>query len=136
MPDRNPHRTPEELSAELGDDFDVLRALGTGNVATVFLARERALSRLVAIKVMDPATASDDTTRKRFEREAQSAASLAGHPHVVSVYRYGVLPAGDPYIIMRYVKGRTMEERTESVEDTLRRVIREELPGLCKAAGG
>lgn len=111
MSNKPPHRTPEELSAALGDEFDVLRALGTGNVATVFLARERALSRLVAIKVMDPATASDETTRKRFEREARSAASLAGHPHVVSVYRYGVLPEGDPYIIMRYVKGRTMEER-------------------------
>lgn len=111
MPDTGAHRTPEELSTALGDEFDVLRALGTGKVATVFLARERALSRLVAIKVMDPATASDETTRKRFEREARSAASLAGHPHVVSVYRYGVLPAGDPYIIMRYVKGRTMEER-------------------------
>lgn len=104
-------RTPEELSTALGDEFDVLQTLGTGTVATVFLARERALSRLVAIKVMDPATASDDTTRKRFEREAQSAASLAAHPHVVSVYRYGVLPEGDPFIIMQYVKGRTMEER-------------------------
>lgn len=111
MPDADAHRTPEELSAALGDEFDVLRALGTGKVATVFLARERALSRLVAVKVMDPATAADETTRKRFEREARSAASLAGHPHVVSVYRYGVLPEGDPYIIMRYVKGRTMEER-------------------------
>lgn len=105
------HRSPEDLSEALGEDFDVLRALGTGKVATVFLARERALSRLVAIKVMDPATAHDETTRKRFEREARSAASLAGHPHVVSVYRYGVLPQGDPYIIMRYVQGRTMEER-------------------------
>ncbi len=104
-------RTREELAAALGQDFDILRPLGSGSVATVFLAREKALSRLVAIKVMDRRTAADETTRRRFEREARAAASLSDHPNVAGVYRFGQLPDDSPFIVMRFVKGRTMEER-------------------------
>jgi serine/threonine protein kinase len=104
-------RTREELAAALGQDFDILRLLGSGSVATVFLAREKALSRLVAIKVMDRRTAADETTRRRFEREARAAASLSDHPNVAGVHRFGQLPDDSPFIVMRFVKGRTMEER-------------------------
>ena len=109
--DERSDRTREELAAALGEDFDILRPLGAGSVATVFLAREKALSRLVAIKVMDRRTAADETTRRRFEREARAAASLSDHPNVAGVYRFGHLPDASPFIVMRFVKGKTMEER-------------------------
>jgi serine/threonine protein kinase len=79
-------------------------------MSTVYLARDKALGRLVAVKVLLPGRAKDETARKRFEREARAAATLS-HANVVQVYRFGRLPDGTPYMVERFVKGRTMEER-------------------------
>jgi serine/threonine-protein kinase len=98
------------LQEALGGEYEIKRELGKGTVARVFLARDRSLGRLVAIKVLLPGRAADETARKRFEREAKASASLA-HPNVVEVYRFGRLPDETPYLVMRFVKGRTMEER-------------------------
>ena len=100
----------EELRESLGGRFEIKKKLGSGSMATVYLALERELGRLVAIKVLSPAHAEDETAKKRFEREAKAAASLS-HPKVVQVYQLGRLPDGTPYLVMRFVRGRTMEER-------------------------
>jgi serine/threonine-protein kinase len=97
------NRVREELAPEL----QITRALGKSPVAIVYLAREPALKRLVAIKILAPDLASDESAMRRFEREAQSAARIA-HPNVVTVYRVGRLPDGLPYLVMRYVKGRSL----------------------------
>jgi serine/threonine protein kinase len=57
--------------AELQPDLEVLRPLGSGDTANVYLAREPALQRLVAVKVLRPDVAADTVARQRFEREAQ-----------------------------------------------------------------
>jgi len=101
------------LRQELAPELEVVRVLGRGSVANVFLAREAALKRFVAVKVLDPERAEDERARKRFEREAQAAAALS-HPNIVGVYRVGRLSTGVPYIVMQYVKGRTMEDRLEA----------------------
>lgn len=107
-------RVLESARAGLGVDFDVLRPLGRGKVAVVLLARDRALGVLVAIKVLRPGKASDETARRRFEREARAAASLADHVHTVAVTRFGRLPDETPFVVMQYVKGRNMEERLQA----------------------
>jgi len=104
----------DDLVAALGADYEILRTLGAGNAATVYLARDRALGVLVAIKALHAAQAQDETARKRFEREARSAASMADHPNIVAVSRFGVAEGRTPYVIMQYVKGRTMEERLKA----------------------
>ena len=101
----------------LRSDFDIRRQLGEGSMATVYLAVEHDLGRQVAIKVLKPGRVADETARKRFEREARAAASLV-HRNVVPVYRFGRLADETPYLVMRYVKGRTMEERL-AAEGTL-----------------
>jgi tRNA A-37 threonylcarbamoyl transferase component Bud32 len=106
-----PDHTTEQLRDSLGGEFEILRLLGKGATSLVYLARERALGRLVAIKVLRRAKADDETARRRFEREARTAASISEHPDVVAVHRYGRLKDDTPYLVMRYVKGRTMEER-------------------------
>ncbi|MDX1646821.1 MAG: serine/threonine-protein kinase [Longimicrobiales bacterium] len=106
-------RSVDELQKALGDDFEVLRRLGKGSMATVFLAREKSLGRLVAVKVLLPGRAADETARRRFEREAKASASLV-HPQIVQVFRFGRLPDETPYLVMRFVKGRTMEERLKA----------------------
>lgn len=112
-PSEAERRSIEELQEALGDDLEVLRSLGKGSMATVYLARERSLGRLVAVKVLLPGRATEETARRRFEREAKAAASLV-HPRVVQVFRFGRLPDETPYLVMRYVKGRTMEERLKA----------------------
>lgn len=130
------HPTVDELQTALGPEFEVVRELGEGAVAVVYLAKEKGLDRLVAVKVLRASQAQDETTRKRFEREARSSASLS-HPKVVQVYRYGRLPDDTPYLVMRYVKGRTMEERLDAEgrlePKTARRTLHEVASALAAA---
>ena len=122
----------EALQAALGADFEIKQKLGRGSVATVWLAREKALGRLVAVKVLLPGRARDETARKRFEREAKAAATLS-HPNVVQVYRFGRLPDGTPYLVMRFVKGRTMEERLAAEGRLSADLARKVLAGVASA---
>jgi tRNA A-37 threonylcarbamoyl transferase component Bud32 len=99
----------ESLRAALLPELEPIRALGSGATAHVYLAREPALARLVAVKVLRAEVAEDAVARQRFEREAQSAARIA-HPHVTAIYRVGRVPDGRPYIVMEYVEGRTLQD--------------------------
>lgn len=101
------------LRKELAPDLEIVRKLSRGAMAVVYLARERELKRLVAVKVLSPKRARDETARLRFEREAQAAASLS-HPNIVAIYRVGRLSNDLPYFIMQYVKGRTMADRIKA----------------------
>jgi serine/threonine protein kinase len=99
-----------QLREELAPDLEVLRSIGTGRAGRVYLARERALDRLVAVKVLEPRLARDVTARTRFEREARAAAAL-DHPNAVAVHRTGILASGVPYLVMQYVRGPNLEDR-------------------------
>jgi eukaryotic-like serine/threonine-protein kinase len=88
------------------------RRLGSGGMATVFLARDTELDRPVALKVLAEHLADDTDFRARFVREARLAAAL-GHPNVVTVFDAG-FDGGRPFIVMEYVEG-------ETVADLLRR---------------
>jgi serine/threonine protein kinase len=101
------------LQAELDSEFQIVRLLGGGSVAEVYLARERALQRLVAIKVMKPELATDKTARKRFEREGRSAAKIHHH-NVATVHRVGSLADETPFIIMEYVEGRNLADALQA----------------------
>jgi eukaryotic-like serine/threonine-protein kinase len=99
----------DTLRTALLPDLELIRALGSGASADVFLAREPALQRLVAVKVLRSDLCADAVVRQRFEREAQSAARIT-HPHVTAVHRVGRLGDDRPYIVMEYVDGRTLAD--------------------------
>jgi tetratricopeptide (TPR) repeat protein len=99
----------ERVRAALGSDFEIIRRLGQGGMASVFLAREIALNRLVAIKVLDPDLGASPVFGSRFQREAETAAALQ-HPHVVSILRVGTAD-GLSYIVMAYVDGGSLADR-------------------------
>jgi serine/threonine protein kinase len=101
------------ILAELQPDLEVLRPLGSGDSANVYLAREPALQRLVAVKVLRSDVAPDTVARQRFEREAQSAARIS-HPNVTAIYRVGRLAGDVPYMVMEYIDGRTVRDMVES----------------------
>ena len=69
----------------LGGRYEIHRRLARGGMAEVFLARDSALDRPVAVKVLFPEFATDPSFVERFRREAQSAANLT-HPNIVGVY--------------------------------------------------
>lgn len=120
VPDRSPGSpaggggSPSELEGrlreELAPDLEILRPLGSGRSSRVFLGRDRALARLVAIKALDSQSAQKPTAARRFEREARSIAALT-HPNVVDIHRFGRLSDATPYLVMRYVPGRSAAER-------------------------
>jgi len=101
------------LKTELAPDLEVIRLLGTGRMAEVFLARQVSLDRLVAVKVLSRRISRNDSARARFDREAKAAASLETL-HAVSVYRSGHLEDGVPFLVMQYVRGGTLEDRLEA----------------------
>jgi tRNA A-37 threonylcarbamoyl transferase component Bud32 len=102
-------RLEDQAVAGLAPELELVRLLGEGSTARVYLAREPALDRLVAIKVLRPEYAADETARRRFEREARASARIS-HPNVIQVYRVGRLASGQPYIVMAYVEGRTLAD--------------------------
>jgi serine/threonine protein kinase len=96
-------RIAREIAEEPGGKYEVLREIGRGGMGLVFLARDRELERLVAIKVLSPALLSDDAMVQRFIREARIIASLR-HPSIISIYDVG--QARDlRYFVMDYIDG-------------------------------
>src|ERR671938_1779887 len=96
----------------IGTVFDgryrILRKLGAGGMADVYLAEDQELGRRVAIKILNDRHANDDQFIERFRREAKNAAAL-NHPNIVSIYDRG--EAEDTYYIaMEFLDGRTLKE--------------------------
>jgi len=97
-----------ELEQALAPTIQLGGLLGRGGMGAVFLGRDPALKRSVVIKVLSPDLAHDETARKRFAREAESAAAVA-HPNVVAVHLVGELPKSKTsYFVMQHVDGVTL----------------------------
>ena len=88
--------------------YRVLRKLGAGGMANVYLAEDQELGRRVAIKILNERHANDEQFIERFRREAKNAASLS-HPSIVSIYDRGEAE-GTYYIAMEYLEGRSLKE--------------------------
>ncbi len=96
------------IDSLLDGRYRVIRKLGTGGMANVYLAEDQELGRRVAIKLLDERHAQDEQFVERFRREAESAAGLS-HPNVVSIYDRGEAE-GTYYIAMEYLEGKTLKE--------------------------
>ena len=88
--------------------YTVVRKLGAGGMANVYLAEDQELGRRVAIKILNERHANDDQFVERFRREAKNAAALS-HPNIVSIYDRGEAE-GTYYIAMEFIDGRTLKE--------------------------
>src|ERR687895_90912 len=93
--------------------YRLVRPLGSGGMADVYLAHDSILDRDVALKVMSTRYASDDEFVERFKREAQSAAALS-HANIVSIFDRGESEDGTYYIAMEYLPGGTLKDRIMS----------------------
>ena len=92
-----------ELGKTIGGRYKIQSHVGTGGMATVYLARDLILERPVAVKVLRFDFHSNEAAMRRFQREAQSATQLV-HPNIVGVYDVGE-ENGTHYIVMEYVEG-------------------------------
>jgi serine/threonine protein kinase/WD40 repeat protein len=106
----SPSDKPDSLG-RLGH-YEVLEVIGRGGMGIVLRAFDEKLHRIVAIKVMAPALAATSPPRKRFLREARSAAAVR-HEHVVDIHAVEEQPI--PYLVMEYVCGETLQQKHERV---------------------
>lgn len=99
---------PVKPGDQLGQ-YQIVRELGRGGMATVYQARDASFQREVAIKVLPREYLHDPNFRARFEREARTIAALE-HPSIVPVYDFGEQD-GQLYLVMRYMSGGSLAER-------------------------
>ena len=93
---------------KISDRYQIIKAIGEGGMANVYLAYDTILDRDVAVKVLRGDLANDEKFVRRFQREALSASSLT-HPNIVEVYDVGE-DHGQYYIVMEYVEGRHLKD--------------------------
>jgi serine/threonine-protein kinase len=96
------------LGTRIGS-YEVTAALGAGGMGEVYRARDTRLDRIVAIKTLPAALASDPQARARFDREAHAISQL-DHPHICALYDVGE-HEGIAYLVMQYLEGETLHER-------------------------
>lgn len=93
---------------KINDRYQIIKSIGEGGMANVYLAYDTILDRNVAVKVLRGDLATDDKFVRRFQREALSASSLS-HPNIVEVYDVGE-DNGAYYIVMEYIEGKHLKE--------------------------
>ena len=107
---------------KINDRYEIVKSIGEGGMANVYLANDTILERNVAVKVLRGDLSADDKFIRRFEREAQSVSNLS-HQNIVEVYDVGE-EDGEHYIVMEYIEGKTLKQLLKKRESlTLTEVI-------------
>jgi serine/threonine protein kinase/tetratricopeptide (TPR) repeat protein len=101
--------------------YRILRKLGSGGMGEVYLAEDERLSRQVALKVIASDRSSDDTTRRRFLREARAVATLS-HPGIAHIYDSGTEQEID-FIAMELIEGETLAKRISGERTTIDEIL-------------
>nr|WP_255399733.1 serine/threonine-protein kinase [Oceanicoccus sp. KOV_DT_Chl] len=104
--------------------YRVVRPIGRGGMATVYLAIQESFQREVALKVMSPLLSQDESFSERFLREARIVSRLV-HPHIVTVHDVGI-QNGHHYLSMEYIEGQDLKDRLPSLNsEQLFRIVAE-----------
>jgi len=103
------------IGKTIGGKYELIERLGRGGMAAVYKAHQQSLKRFVAIKILHPAVAKDETFMARFEREAHSVAALR-HPNIVQVHDFGS-EASMTYLVMEHIEGPSLKQRLKALRD-------------------
>ncbi len=130
-PETAPFQPPgvEEV-ARLFPQLEIMALLGKGGMGAVYQARQRALDRIVALKILPPQTAGGPGFIERFNREARALARL-NHPNIVAVYEFGQVN-GLPFFIMEFVDGLNLRELERAGKLSAREAL-QIVPQICEA---
>ena len=101
--------------------YELIRRLGEGGMAQVYLARDVRLGREVAVKVLDRRLGERSGFRDRFLREAKLAAAL-DHPNIVQLYDFGE-EGGDLYLVMPYMSGGSLQDKLSQAPFSVNDVV-------------
>jgi len=104
--------TSNLVGLTLSDRYEVMEVLGKGGMGVVYKGRRTQINKFVAIKVLKTALIEDEISLKRFEQEAIASANL-DDPHLISVYDFGYGPGGEPYLVMDFLEGKSLEDIIE-----------------------
>src|SRR5688572_6518906 len=104
--------TPQELALGF-PQLEILELIGRGGMGAVYKARQRALDRIVALKVLPPGVKRDPSFEERFTREARALARVS-HPNIVNVYEFGQSTSGLFYFVMEFVDGVNLRQMLRS----------------------
>src|ERR1035437_9269300 len=116
--------------AKLFPQFEILELLGQGGMGAVYKARQPALDRLVALKILPPQASGDSGFADRFTREARALARLS-HPNIVAVHEFGQA-GGLHYFVMEYVEGLNLRQLEQTGKLTSREAMKI-IPKICDA---
>lgn len=102
-------RDDPRIGTVVAGKYRLARLLGRGGMARVYKAENLAIGRIVAVKILHSELTDDGVTLARFQQEARAAAQI-GHPNVVEVIDLGVESSGAPFIVLEYVRGRSLSD--------------------------
>jgi predicted Ser/Thr protein kinase len=119
----------EEI-ARLFPQLEIIAFIGKGGMGAVYKARQPALDRIIALKIIPPQTAAGPGFIQRFNREARALAKL-NHPNIVAVYEFGQAN-GLPYFIMEFVDGLNLRQLERAGKLTAREAL-QIVPQICEA---
>lgn len=125
--------TPDEL-APLFPQLEIMECLGRGGMGVVYKARQKALDRFVALKLLAPERVSDPAFSARFEKEALALAKLS-HPNIVTVHDFGSVGVGDErrfYLVMEFVDGVNLRQAMSAGRFTPEQALAT-VPPVCEA---
>lgn len=106
----------------LSDRFIIEEKIGVGGVCTVFRGKDLSIGRTVAIKMLNRQHLNDELDVKRFLQEAK-AASAVSHPNIITIFDFGVTADKQPFIVMDYIDGDSIENLISQQTLTLRRTL-------------
>ena len=130
-PETAPFQPPSvEEVGRLFPQLEIIALIGKGGMGAVYQARQPALDRIVALKILPPQTAGGPGFVERFNREARALAKL-NHPNIVGVYEFGQA-GGLPYFIMEYVDGLNLRELERAGKLSSREAL-QIVPQICEA---
>ena len=124
-----PALSPAELAPHF-PQLEILECLGRGGMGVVYKARQKALNRLVALKLLAPERGADPQFAERFAREAQALAALS-HPNIVAIHDFGQA-GGFYYLIMEFVDGVNLRQAMKAARFTPEQALAI-VPPVCEA---
>src|SRR5258705_4262545 len=131
QPETAPFQPPSlEEIARMFPKLEILAFIGKGGMGAVYKARQPALDRLVALKILPPQVASGPGFAERFGREARALARLS-HPNIVGIHEFGQA-GGLPFFVMEFVDGLNLRELERAAQLTPRQAL-QIVPQICEA---
>ena len=124
------------LRAVFAEHYEIESVIGSGGMSVVYKARHKLMDRIVAIKLLDPRLVRLQSAVRRFQLEAQAASRL-NHPNVIVVHDFGITPDNQPYLVMDFLNGKSLQalldENTQLPSDRARKIFRQTAAGLGHA---